>query len=110
MVRGSREASRLNVPLHVVFRPQAAAEAVEVQEWYESRSTGLGDQFGEALQGLVERIVDMPSAFPHVHGATQRAVLSRFPYAVYFRVAGGSVVVLAIHGRQHPSHWQRRKP
>jgi plasmid stabilization system protein ParE len=109
VVRGSLEASRLNVPLQVVFRPQAAAEAVEVQEWYESRSTGLGDQFGEALQGLVERIAEMPSSFPRVHGATQRAVLRRFPYAVYFRVAAGSVVVLSIHGRQHPSHWQRRR-
>ncbi len=97
------------MPLRVVFRPQAAAEAIEVQEWYESRSPGLGDQFGEAFKALVERIADMPSAFPRVHGATQRAVLRRFPYAIYFRVAADSVVVLSIHGRQHPSHWQRRK-
>ncbi|WP_367079223.1 type II toxin-antitoxin system RelE/ParE family toxin [Luteitalea sp.] len=97
------------MPLQVVFRPQAAAEAVEVQEWYETRSSGLGDQFGEALEELVERIANLPAAFPRVHGATQRAVLRRFPYAVYFRVASGSVVVLSIHGRQHPSRWQRRR-
>lgn len=97
------------MPLEVVFRPQAAAEAVEVRAWYEARSAGLGDQFGEALEALVERIAEMPSAFPRVHGATQRAVLRRFPYAVYFRVATASVVLLAIHGRQHPSRWQRRR-
>jgi toxin ParE1/3/4 len=109
VVRGSLEASRLSMPLRVVFRPQAVVEAVEVQGWYESRSAGLGDQFGEALKALVERIADMPSAFPRVHGATQRAVLRRFPYAIYFRVAADSVVVLSIHGRQHPSHWRHRR-
>jgi plasmid stabilization system protein ParE len=97
------------MPLRVVFRPQAVVEAVEVQGWYESRSAGLGDQFGEALEPLVERIADMPSAFPRVHGATQRAVLRRFPYAIYFRVAADSVVVLSIHGRQHPSPWRDRR-
>jgi plasmid stabilization system protein ParE len=97
------------MPLEVVFRPHAAAEAVEVRAWYEARSAGLGDQFGEALEALVERIAEMPSAFPRVHGATQRAVLRRFPYAVSFRVATGSVVLLSIHGRQHPSPWQRRR-
>jgi len=47
-------------------------------------------------------------AFPRVHNETRRAVLSRFPYAIYFRVAEDEVVVLAIHGRQHPSGWQTR--
>ena len=36
------------------------------------------------------------------------AVLRRVPYAVYFRVAGDVVVVVAVHGRQHPSQWQGR--
>jgi hypothetical protein len=53
-------------------------------------------------------MADNPVAFPCVHGETRRAVLSRFPYAVYFRVDAEDVVVLAVHGRQHPSHWQQR--
>jgi plasmid stabilization system protein ParE len=57
---------------------------------------------------LVARIADNPLAFPRVHHETRRAVLSRFPYAVYFRAADEAVVVLAIHGRQHPSRWRRR--
>ena len=91
--------------LEVVFRPQAEDEVLEVRQWYQSKRLGLGREFGEELNRIVER---SPLRFPRVHGETRRAVLSRFPYAVYFRVADAAVVVLAIHGRQHPSRWQRR--
>jgi Plasmid stabilisation system protein. len=106
--RGANQAPRLNVALEVVFRPQAEDEVLEVRQWYESKRVGLGREFGEELNRIVERIAVGPLQFPRVHGETRRAVLSRFPYAVYFRVADAAVVVLAIHGRQHPSHWQRR--
>ena len=36
--------------------------------------------------------------FPRGGGETRRAILNRFPYAVYFRVAGDDIVVLAVHG------------
>ena len=38
----------------------------------------------------------------------RRAVLSRFPYALYFRMTDDSIVVLAVHGRQDLSRWQKR--
>lgn len=94
--------------LHVVFRPRAEDEALEVRRWYESRRAGLGQEFGQALDTLVARIAANPLVFPRVHNETRRAVLSRFPYAIYFRVAEDTVVVLAIHGRQHPSRWRSR--
>jgi hypothetical protein len=49
-----------------------------------------------------------PLAFPVVYSEVHGAVLLRFPYAVYFRLAENTVVVLAVHGRQHPSAWQGR--
>jgi plasmid stabilization system protein ParE len=96
------------VPREVVFRPQAEDDALEVHEWYESRLTGLGREFGQALDALVARIADNPLLYQRVHSETRRAVLSRFPYAVYFRTTEEQVVVLAIHGRQHQSRWQQR--
>ena len=96
------------MPRQVVFRPQAEGEALEVRHWYESRSSGLGEQFSKSLEALVGRIAEAPFGFPTIHGETRRAVLRRFPYAIYFRMDGDSVVVLSIHGRQHPSNWQGR--
>ena len=94
--------------LRVVFRPQAEDEALEVRQWYESRRAGLGQEFGRAMDVVVTRIATSPLTFPRVHSETRRAVLARFPYAIYFRVAEDAVVVLAIHGRQHASRWQSR--
>lgn len=92
----------------VVFRPQAEDDVLEVRAWYETRHEGLGRKFGQALDALVTGIADNPLLYQRVHGDTRRAVLSRFPYSVYFRSTEAHVVVLATHGRQHESHWQER--
>ena len=92
----------------VVFRPQAEDDALEVRTWYEARREGLGREFGGAVDELVMRIADNPLAFQLAHGETRRAVLAQFPYAIYFRVEGEEIVILALHGRQHPSHWRAR--
>ena len=92
----------------VVFRPQAEDDALEIRQWYEARREGLGAEFGLAVDALVARVMANPLAFQRAHGETRRAVLARFPYAIYFRVVGEEIVVLALHGRQHPSHWRAR--
>jgi plasmid stabilization system protein ParE len=92
----------------VVFRPQAKDEVLEVRDWYEAKRSGLGREFGQELDAIVTRIAERPLAFPAVHDETRRAVLRRFPYAIYFRLADEVVVVLAVHGRQRPSRWHRR--
>jgi len=97
------------VALGVVFRPQAEAEAIEKRDWYESRRTGLGQEFGRALENLIARIAANALAFPRIHDETRQATLSRFPYAVHFCVAEATVMILAIHGRQDPARWKRRK-
>jgi plasmid stabilization system protein ParE len=92
----------------VSFRPEAEAEALETRNWYEGRRPGLGAEFRTALDETIERIADNPMQFRLVRAETRRAILNRFPYAVYFRVTGNGVVVLAVHGRQHPRRWQSR--
>ena len=92
----------------VVFRPEAEDEVLATRAWYEARRWGLGKEFAQAVNELVSRIVDAPMAYQRAHGDTRRAVLFRFPYAVYYRLAGEDIVVLAVHGRQHESRWQSR--
>ena len=92
----------------VRFRPEAEAEALETRDWYEGRRPGLGAEFRAALDETIERIADSPMQFRLVRGETRRAILNRFPYGVYFPVAVDDVVVLAVHGRQHPRRWQSR--
>jgi plasmid stabilization system protein ParE len=92
----------------VVFRPEADDEAVEVCGWYNAKRPGLGSEFGADVDATVTRIVEHPLAYPRVRGETRRAVLNRFPYAIYFRATPETIIVLAVHGRQHPARWQSR--
>jgi plasmid stabilization system protein ParE len=49
-------------------------------------------------------------SFQRVHHEIRRVRLRRFPYAIYFRVSGDEVVVLAVmHGRRHPRRWSSRR-
>ena len=96
------------MPRRVVFRPEAEDEALEVREWYETRREGLGREFGVAVGALVARIAASPMAFQCAHGETRRAVLVRFPYAIYFRILDETILIQAVHGRQDPSRWQSR--
>jgi plasmid stabilization system protein ParE len=96
------------VSRRVSFRPEAEAEALETRDWYEGRRPGLGAEFRAALDETVERLADNPMQFRLVRGETRRAILNRFPHAVYFRLDGNDILVLAVHGRQHPRRWQSR--
>lgn len=74
----------------------------------ESRQSGLGKEFGQALDALMIRIVPNRFLFQRAHLETRRAVSTDFPYAVYFRPTDDEIVVVAVHGRQDPSRWRTR--
>jgi len=93
-----------------VVRPQAEAELLDARNWYEEERPGLGEAFATEVDTLLARIIQAPLAYPRVQGETRRALLRRFPYAIYFHAAADEIVVLAvIHGRRHPRRWQSRR-
>jgi hypothetical protein len=98
----------LSVARQVVFRPEAEDEVLEAREWYETRRSGLGKELAQVIDEMVSRIVENPLAYQRVHKETRRAVLSRFPYAVYYRFTSEDIVVQAVQGRQHSARWQSR--
>jgi plasmid stabilization system protein ParE len=93
----------------VVFRRAASVEFEEAAVWYEGQRRGLGVEFSLEVEQAIEKLVERPTRYPIVFGDIRRTVTRRFPYAIYFRVRGNSVVVLAVfHGRRDPGTWQRR--
>ena len=93
----------------VLFRRAASAELERAATWYESARSGLGDEFLFEVDQAIERVAGSPMRYPTVFGAIRRTVTRRFPFAIYFRIRGDAVVVLAVfHGRRDPSVWQRR--
>lgn len=94
----------------LVLRPQAETEVLNARDWYEDQRPGLGDAFATEVDRAVVGILQAPLAHPRVQIEIRRALLRRFPYAIYFRATPDEIVVLAvIHGRRHPQRWQSRR-
>jgi plasmid stabilization system protein ParE len=93
----------------LLVRPAAAADIDAAYLWYEERRAGLGEEFLAAVDSLLGEIVAHPTTYPVIHRDARRALLRRFPYAVFFRTYGETVVVLAcMHGRRDPIRWKAR--
>jgi len=92
----------------LVFRRGAGRDLASAYGWYESQRTGLGEQFLAAVNASFDLIAQFPEMFAAVHGDVRRAVVSRFPYAVFYRVEPRQVVVLAVlHTARDPGRWPR---
>jgi plasmid stabilization system protein ParE len=93
----------------VRFRSEAASDVLLAREWYDSQRPGLGDDFVRSLERVIELISELPEAFPEIAVGLRRALLGRFPYAVYYRLNTDVVEVIAcLHTRRSPSRWRIR--
>ena len=87
----------------VVLRRAAELDLAAIEDWYEGQEAGLGAEFRKAVDELVDRIGETPLAYPERYRGNRRAILRRFPYVVWYRIAGDSAIVLAcVHGRRDP--------
>jgi len=93
----------------IVVQPAAAADIDEAFLWYEGRREGLGFEFLAAVQSTLDAIISRPTAYQVVHRDTRRALLRRFPYAIFFRIYDDIIIVVAcMHARRHPGQWKSR--
>jgi plasmid stabilization system protein ParE len=99
----------LPVTYRVIFTQAARAELIEAQDWYEREAPGLGRRLRQAIDALAERMSNGPRQFPVLYKNVRRALLRRFPYALFFVIDDDTLLVIAcFHASRDPSHWHRR--
>ena len=92
--------------LAVVYRRKVGRDLAGAYGWYEEQRAGLGEEFLAAVDTTFDAIERIPEMFRRVHGEVRRANVSRFPYAVFYRIDPKSVVVLTIlHTARDPKLW-----
>jgi len=78
-------------------------------DWYEARSSGLGERFISEVEKAIDRLRENPKLFAKVHKGIRRSPVLRFPYGVFFREEEERVVVMAVaHLRRDPDFWKQR--
>jgi toxin ParE1/3/4 len=94
-----------------ILRPQALEDLREAYAWYEAQRPGLGEEFFRCVDACLSRIARMPELHAIVRDNYRRALVRRFPYAVFYEHAEGITTVYAVfHCSQDPKKWQDRLP
>jgi plasmid stabilization system protein ParE len=93
----------------LVAGPRVDLDVAAAYQWYENEEPGLGVEFLDQLLATYDLIARGPLQYQALRSGIRRALLRRFPYAVYFAAEGHLVVVLAVlHASRDPAEWQRR--
>ena len=88
----------------LILSPDAEEDICSAPLWYLRIGIDLPFRFGADLKATLSNIVRQPKRFSLVRGPLRRALMRRFPYAVYFKLSADMVDVVAV------SHQRRLNP
>ncbi len=94
------------MPYTARFHPLVEKDYAEAYEWYEDRSTGLGDRFLIAVREKIEKI----AAHSEVYSSKGRnkyreAIVENFPFIIVFKIyrRKQEIFISSIHhAKKHP--------
>jgi toxin ParE2 len=91
------------------FVEAAERELAEATARYDRKRAGLGDEFAEAVEEAVRRILDFPEAWGKLSRGARCCPLKRFPYGIVYQVHGQEIRVVAVmHPHRKPGYWEER--
>jgi toxin ParE1/3/4 len=92
------------------YHPAAEAEVVAAARFYEQKVNGLGTQFLDEFDQGIVAIREAPDRWRIVKGDKRRYLMPRFPYGLYYRIAGDEIRILVVkHHSQHPDYGAKRE-
>ncbi len=95
----------------VILHPDTGADIEEAYSWYEARRAGLGEEFLSCVDACTESIRRNPQLYAVVHESYRRALVRRFPYAVFYEHAESTLTIYGVlHTSRNPKAWRRRLP
>ena len=90
----------------LVFRKRIGKDLAAGYRWYEGQRAGLGEEFLVTVNASFDNIEEFPEGCAFIRGSVRRAIVARFPYAVFYQVEPKRVVVLAVlHTARDPKLW-----
>jgi plasmid stabilization system protein ParE len=91
---------------HTLLVSEGAARDIAEARAYHAQH-GRADDFIAYVDRAFESIADRPFMYPVVYEVVRRALLRRFPYAVFFVIEDDRVSVLGVHHqRRDPASWR----
>ncbi len=93
----------------LILRSEAESDVEVAYRWYEERQPGLGAEFLRAVEANLSSIERDPELYPRQYKQAHRALLRRFPYALFYVIGPDFIEVIGcLHTRRHPRRWRSR--
>lgn len=91
------------------FHPLVQGEVRDAYQFYDSRKSGLGDEFIDALDQILHLISENPNLFAVDFKEVRKAPLKRFPFSVYYEIYEDQILIYSIfHQSRKPEGWKER--
>ena len=93
----------------LVIAPEAEQDLDQGYTWYEKQRVGLGEEFLTSVDACIAGICRTPKVGRLIHENYRRALIRRFPYAVFYEYENDTVTVYCVvHTSRDPKFWQER--
>lgn len=91
------------------FLHPAEEEMTEASLFYEAASAGLGSDFLDDVQRVIDRLRANPKVGHVVGSGLRRMLLHRFPFSIIYSVEADAILVIAVaHYGRRPGYWKSR--
>jgi hypothetical protein len=95
--------------MEVIYASGVLEEVSESADYYEEEVEGLGKTFLGKVHNSIEDIKRNPLMYRIIEGNYRRHLLTRFPFAVIYRIENHKIYVLAVmHLKRSPHYWRSR--
>ncbi|MBC8412070.1 type II toxin-antitoxin system RelE/ParE family toxin [bacterium] len=72
-------------------------------EWYEKQRRGLGFEFLDCVEVVLQSILDFPEIYEMIYSSFRRSVIRRFPFSVFYTIEQNEIIIHAVFdNRQDP--------
>ena len=93
----------------IKIHSEARKEFFEASEYYEEQDVGLGSDFIDEIEKVLDVIEKQPSAGTKITKTERRFLVSRFPYGIIYSVEDSLITIFAfINLKRKPGYWKSR--
>ena len=82
--------------MKIEFKQEAKAEIVDSFFFYEGKRIGLGKQFINELEQILQLISLSPGLFPKHRRGLKKAIIRRFPFIIIFEIEKAVITIYAV--------------
>lgn len=93
--------------VELIIAEEALKDLSEAYDWFEERRIGLGEDFLSSVDACIQKVYRIPELYPKIFEDYRRALVRRFPYAVFYEYSNNKIIVYSIfHTSRNPQKWK----